>query len=111
MVWIFENYISLTIEKIKNHEDETSTQGEYIRNHACIHSLQASRKKDTDSITMKFLLHKNKKNRNANAQNSISCKTHRPSHGTIFAARAVFLHTHVSSTKYRIKPKLFNHGL
>ncbi|OQC37912.1 MAG: hypothetical protein BWX63_00704 [Bacteroidetes bacterium ADurb.Bin041] len=68
-------------------------------------------KKETDSITMKFLLHKNKKNRNANAQNSTSCKTHRPSHGTIFAARAFFLHTHVSSTKYRLKPKLFNHGL
>lgn len=29
-------------------------------------------KKETDSITMKFLLHKNKKNRNDNAQNSLS---------------------------------------
>lgn len=47
MVWIFEIFISLRIEKIKNHEDGASTQGEYRRNTACIHSLGASEKDTT----------------------------------------------------------------
>ncbi|MDY0370284.1 MAG: hypothetical protein RBR10_10645, partial [Bacteroidales bacterium] len=39
-------------------------------------------------------------NRNANAQNSTSCKTHKPAHGTIFAARAVFLLAHNENTNH-----------
>jgi hypothetical protein len=46
MIWIFEIFISLRIEKIKNHEDGTSTQGEYRRNTACIHSLHIIVKKN-----------------------------------------------------------------
>jgi hypothetical protein len=65
-----------------------------------------------DRLTMKFLLHKDKKNRNANAQNSTSRKNSQAiARNHFFAGRAVFLHAHMSSIKYMLKTKLLNYGL
>jgi hypothetical protein len=48
MVWIFNNFLSLRIEKNENHKGRTYTQGEYIRNTACIHSLCGILKEPND---------------------------------------------------------------
>ena len=53
-----------------------------------------AKKKDTDSITMKFLLHKNKKNRNAICKTAHPAKPHKPLLEAIFAGRSVFLPAH-----------------
>ena len=73
-----------------NMEDKLK-KGVYIK------SYKQAEKKDTDSITMKFLLHKDKKNRNANAQNSTSRKNTQAIAQNHFCRKSCFLtHTLVA---------------